>query len=107
MHAARIGLEDSEPAAVGAAVTVALCGNWEHEGACRWPHHTACGEPTEGIAVCRTVFAVEAEDESVVRALIDGALREEPAWRVFESGARSPTAEERVHGKRIAGPALP
>ena len=30
-----------EPAALGGAVTVALCGHWEHDGDCRWPHHTA------------------------------------------------------------------
>ena len=29
-----------DPAALGGAVTVALCGHWEHEGPCRWPHHT-------------------------------------------------------------------
>jgi len=27
----------TDPAAVGAAVTVELCGHWEHEGPCRWP----------------------------------------------------------------------
>jgi hypothetical protein len=31
----------ADPRAVGGAVTVALCGHWEHDGACRWPHHTA------------------------------------------------------------------
>lgn len=30
-----------EPAALGGAVTVALCGHWEHDGDCRWPHHTS------------------------------------------------------------------
>ena len=25
--------------AIGGAVTVALCGHWEHEGECRWPHY--------------------------------------------------------------------
>lgn len=24
--------------APGGAVTCALCGHWDHEGACRWPH---------------------------------------------------------------------
>ena len=26
--------------APGGAVTVALCGAWEHDGPCRWPHHS-------------------------------------------------------------------
>jgi hypothetical protein len=30
-----------DPAAVGAAVTVELCGHWEHEGPCRRPHNNA------------------------------------------------------------------
>ena len=32
------GADDHKP---GAAVTVALCGHWEHEGPCRWPHNNA------------------------------------------------------------------
>ena len=31
----------TNPAAVGAAVTTALCGHWEHDGPCRWPHNNA------------------------------------------------------------------
>ena len=30
----------SDAAAVGAAITSGLCGTWEHDGPCRWPHHT-------------------------------------------------------------------
>ena len=26
--------------APGAAITVGLCGHWDHEGPCRWPHHS-------------------------------------------------------------------
>ena len=32
---------DADPAAPGAAITTALCGHWEHDGPCQWPHHTA------------------------------------------------------------------
>ncbi len=59
MHAARIGLEDSEPAAVGAAVTVALCGHWEHEPPCPLaPHHTSAS-PDGGVVQVRTIFVAE------------------------------------------------
>jgi hypothetical protein len=34
--------------AVGGAVTVALCGHWEHAGPCRWPHHTAARPADDG-----------------------------------------------------------
>jgi len=38
---ARLELDDGlDPAAVGAAVTVELCGHWEHAGPCRWPHNS-------------------------------------------------------------------
>ena len=28
---------DTNPAAVGAAVTIELCGSTDHDGPCRWP----------------------------------------------------------------------
>ena len=31
---------DGDLRALGAAITVRLCGHWEHDGPCRWPHHT-------------------------------------------------------------------
>ncbi len=38
--AASVALEDgADPASVGAAVTVELCGHWDHPGPCRWPHN--------------------------------------------------------------------
>jgi hypothetical protein len=30
---------DGDLRALGAAVTTRLCGHWEHDGPCRWPHH--------------------------------------------------------------------
>jgi hypothetical protein len=33
--------EGCDSAAVGGAVTVELCGSWDHEGPCRWPHNSA------------------------------------------------------------------
>ena len=31
---------EADTRALGGAVTVALCGHWEHEGECRWPHYS-------------------------------------------------------------------
>ena len=40
VHEAAIELADgADPRAPGGAITVALCGHWEHEPPCRWPHH--------------------------------------------------------------------
>ncbi len=30
--------EGTDPAAVGATVSDELCGSWDHDGPCRWPH---------------------------------------------------------------------
>jgi hypothetical protein len=37
-----------DPASVGAAVTVELCGHWQHDGACRWPHNNKISKETSG-----------------------------------------------------------
>lgn len=60
--------------APGAAITVALCGHWEHEPPCPLaPHHT-CAERTGDELRLRTLFAVERELENKVRRRIDAAL---------------------------------
>ena len=45
----------TDPAAVGGAVTTALCGHWEHEGACRWPHNNEI-DVAGASATFRTLF---------------------------------------------------
>ncbi len=41
VHEATVELADgADPRALGGAITVALCGHWEHEPPCPWPHHT-------------------------------------------------------------------
>jgi hypothetical protein len=37
----------ADPAAPGGAVTLALCGSWDHAGPCRWPHLTMTEPPGE------------------------------------------------------------
>jgi len=58
-------LAETDPAAVGAAVTTALCGHWEHEGPCRWPHNNDI-ELAESFASFRTLFVAPATDEDRV-----------------------------------------
>ncbi|HEU4422718.1 MAG TPA: hypothetical protein VFR67_09295 [Pilimelia sp.] len=65
----------ADEGAPGAAVTVALCGHWEHDGACRWPHNTAVDRRSGPSAQVRTVFACEPDDEDAVRRRIATALR--------------------------------
>ena len=60
-------------AALGGAVTTALCGHWEHDGPCRWEHFTSSG--VDGDSVVVTVhFDAGPEDEPEVRERIRSAL---------------------------------
>lgn len=62
-----------DPAALGGAVTVALCGHWEHDGPCRWPHHTAT--TVDGDEVVVTVsFDAPAEEVAGVTRRVREAL---------------------------------
>jgi hypothetical protein len=66
-----VGL-DGDPAALGGAVTVALCGHWGHDGPCRWPHHTATEQDGESTIV--TVRYVAPPNEvAEVRRLVSAA----------------------------------
>ena len=51
-------------AAVGAAVTTALCGHWEHEGPCRWPHNNAI-QQKGATFLFRTLFVAPASEETM------------------------------------------
>lgn len=82
---------DADPRAVGAAVTVALCGHWEHDGPCRWPHNNEVAG-----RLFRTLFVCEPEDEPMVRSKIRAALHASPEWRVVSDRAREVAVDERT-----------
>jgi hypothetical protein len=74
-HEAMIELApDADERAPGAAVTVALCGHWEHEGTCRWPHRSSVDTRAGQSVRLRVLFACAAHDEPAVRQLIGAAL---------------------------------
>ena len=74
VHEAAIDLANgADPRAPGGAITVALCGHWEHEPPCRWPHHTDI-TPEGDRHVVRTVFTAAPEEEPAVRQRIVEAL---------------------------------
>jgi hypothetical protein len=74
VHRAEIILDvDADSAAPGGAVTIALCGSWDHAGACRWPHYSQATWG-EGRGELRVVFVADAGEEAAVRNLIDKAL---------------------------------
>ncbi len=60
--------------ALGAAVTVALCGDWDHDGPCPLaPHSTGAWRDGDVVHV-RVLFATEPEREHEARYRIDAGL---------------------------------
>lgn len=74
VHCARVILQpEADPAAPGGAVTMALCGSWDHEGPCCWPHHTKAAW-VDDRGELRVIFVAEPAEEAAIRKLIDEAL---------------------------------
>lgn len=101
VHEAELRLErGTDPAAVGAAVTSALCGHWEHEGPCRWPHNNA-SEASDEVGSFRTLFVASAAEEDEVRERIERGLREASGWVVLETRTRPVLPGEQPLARRL------
>jgi hypothetical protein len=89
-----------DPSTVGAAVTVELCGRWQHRGVCRWPHNNDVRgqEPTQ----FRVLFVADERDEFEVRRRIEKALRSARGWSVLSSGPRPVRPSERALAARLS-----
>ena len=98
--------EGIDPATVGAVVTTALCGSWNHEGPCRWPHNNDV-DVGAAPARFRTVFVAEPADEAEIRTRIDTALHGAPGWLVASTRSRALDADEQALAERLARTALP
>jgi hypothetical protein len=74
-HDAVVAMQpDRSPNAIGGAITVALCGHWDHTPPCPLaPHYVTALPDGETVAV-RILFATEPSNERRVRALIGQAL---------------------------------
>jgi hypothetical protein len=106
VHTATLQLgAGTDPAAVGAAVTVELCGHWDHEGDCRWPHNNEISVVGTD-ALFRTVFVAPSSEASEVHERIDNALRTSVDWSVQASGPRPlEPDEEGLLGKLVSSQA--
>ena len=99
---------NGDDCAPGAAITVALCGHWEHEPPCPLaPHHTRAERAGEELRL-RTLFVVERELEDEVRRRIEAALAEGrlvgpgdavTTWRLLTSKAADVVAAD--HAERL------
>ena len=102
---------DQDAAAPGGAITVALCGHWEHEPPCPLaPHHTAAERDGATVRL-RVLFAAEPGDEAEVRRRIDDALArselETPSgtiarWQLISTTRGTVRRDETEHGRRLA-----
>ena len=89
-----VELDEGDVRAIGAAVTVALCGHWEHQGPCRWPHLTATDAEGNRVAVSVSYDCTD-DERARVEALIADALSsgvlandgQVTRWRVISPGA--------------------
>jgi hypothetical protein len=65
---------DGDLRAPGGAVTLELCGSYEHEPPCPVAEHHTEARRVEGEVLVRTVFAATPEHEGEVRSRIAAAL---------------------------------
>lgn len=110
-HEAVLGMgPEADLRAPGAAITVALCGHWDHEPPCPVaPHHSRADRVGDEVRV-RTLFATEPERENLVLDLIDQALSAgqlhgpdgaRTLWQLRSSQRSVVSAEERDHAQRL------
>lgn len=102
--------EEADLAAPGAAVTLALCGSWDHEPPCPLaPHHTSAVRMDRKVRV-RTLFATEPARESEVRALVERALASgslvrpdgvATGWELDNARPQAVAADEHDHARRL------
>ena len=113
VHRAVLALSPgADRAAPGGAVTVALCGSWEHPPPCPLaPHHTAVDGADDALQV-RVVFAAAPDDEAEVRRRIEAALAGGATtgpdgavsrWRLLDSGPDALRDDEGELADRLAG----
>jgi hypothetical protein len=95
-----------EPDAVGAAVTTALCGGWEHDSPCRWPNNHAA-MPSAAVWNYRVLFVAPQTEETEVRRRIENALRADHRWHVLRSGPDDVGGDERALADRLASTPRP
>ncbi len=90
---------DEDDRAPGGAITIALCGDQEHEPPCplaaHYPGVIRAGDRLR----LHVLFAAAPADVDEVRRLIDETLHSR--WQVVESGAGVIAADETAHAERL------
>lgn len=100
---------DADLALPGGAVTVALCGHWEHEPPCPLAPHHVHAERVVGDVHVRILFATEPDCEPEVRQRLESALSGEVelpdgltiTWRLLESRPGDLRDDESEHAAAL------
>jgi hypothetical protein len=92
---------ETDPRAPGGEVTVALCGHWDHEGPCRWPHNTSVDAYAVPARV-RTVVVVADDERGEVEGRIEAALRGDGRWSVASFAIGAVRDDEQGLAARLA-----
>ena len=120
VHEAELELgPDGDERAPGAAVTVALCGHWEHEPPCHVPHRSDVSTRGQGGLGLRVVCVCPPSDEERVRTGISAALAGgmlpvpgpdgragETRWTVLYEAPGAPSRDDEAAATRMAGGTL-
>jgi len=104
------GGDDRAP---GGAITVALCGQLEHDPPCPLAaHHTAADQHDDGLHL-RVLFATAPDRADEVRDKIDAALAAGDfagpdgrisRWQLVRAGCTDVLPDERPHARRLLNP---
>jgi hypothetical protein len=77
VHDAVVTMESgNDVRAPGGAITVALCGHWDHEPPCPLAPHSTNAQRSGEQVLLRVLFAAEPAAETEVRGRIEVALRQ-------------------------------
>ncbi|WP_433188255.1 hypothetical protein [Actinoallomurus sp. CA-150999] len=96
--------------APGAAITVALCGHWEHEPPCPLAPHQTVAERAGDQVRLRVLFATEPTAETEVRdrivealsrSRLDGPDGATTRWRLLSARPGSVREDEREQAERL------
>lgn len=112
VHEARLALDEGgDDRAPGGAVTLELCGSWDHPGPCPVaPHHTSTRGEGDHVVV-RVLFACLRDDEAAVRARVVEGLHSgelvgpdgvRSRWTVVEDHADTVRPVEEVQAASLA-----
>jgi len=111
VHTAVVVLgRDADPGAPGGAVTLELCGSWDHEPPCPLAaHHTSVADAGDASRL-RILFAAAPADEAEVRDRIDAALGRgscvgpdgrTSTWTLVSTGPDVVGLGETAHAERL------